>query len=262
MSEIKWIKIVTDVFDDEKMYAIECMQDGWTIELVWFKILCLAGRCNCNGFLLINNKLPYTDEMLSKAFRMDIGIIQRALDTFQSLEMIEVVDNAYMVSNWLMYQSGDRLEEYKEQHRLAQKRYREKQKLKLEEKKSDITSDVTNDNTSSLSISIKTSNVSKYLYLLDTSNEEYISYINNNIEVKECIETWMTYKDEKKNKYQETSIKSLLKKVWTNCLQYGNRSVISAIEDSMSNNYQGIVWDYLNKPKTQEKDIVNEWRNA
>ena len=105
-------------------------------------------------------------------------------------------------------------------------------------------------------------NVSKYLSLLDTCNEEYIGYINNNIEIKECVETWMTYKDEKKNKYQETSIKSLLKKVWTNCLESGNRAVISAIEDSMSNNYQGIVWDYIKKPQKQKNDIVSEWRNA
>ena len=63
MSEVKWIRIVTDIFDDEKMYAIECMPDGRDLELVWFKILCLAGKCNQNGFLTINNKIAYTDEM-------------------------------------------------------------------------------------------------------------------------------------------------------------------------------------------------------
>lgn len=45
-SDVKWIKIVTDIFDDEKMYAIESLPDGMQIEIVWFKILCLAGKCN------------------------------------------------------------------------------------------------------------------------------------------------------------------------------------------------------------------------
>lgn len=128
MSDVKWIKIVTDIFDDEKMYAIETLPDGLTMEVVWFKILCLAGKCNSNGFLSINNKLAYTDEMLAKVFRLDIGIVQRALDVFQRLEMIEMVDNAYMVSNWLKYQSGDKLEDIRAKGAKRQREFRERQR--------------------------------------------------------------------------------------------------------------------------------------
>ena len=80
MADVKWIKIVTDIFDDEKIYAIETLPDGLIMEVVWFKLLCLAGKCNSNGFLIINDKIAYTDEMLSKIFRIEIGVIQRALD--------------------------------------------------------------------------------------------------------------------------------------------------------------------------------------
>ena len=257
MNEVKWIKIVTDIFDDEKMLAIETMPDGWNIEVVWFKILCLAGKCNQNGFLSINNKLAYTDEMLSKVFRMDIGIVQRALDVFQSLEMIEVVDNTYMVSNWLMHQSGDRLEEVREKNRIRQQRFRDNQKTKKIEQKDDrnVTNNVTNNVTSSLSIS----NIYIFSNLLNISNEEYISYIKENIDIKECIEVWMKYKDEKKpksnNHYTETGMMTLLKNIYKNCKECGKDAVISAIEDSMGNNYQGIVWDYLKKkPKETPKN--------
>lgn len=270
MSEVKWIKIVTDIFDDEKMYAIECMPDGRDIELVWFKILCLAGKCNQNGFLTINNKLAYTDEMLSKIFRMEMGVVQRALETFQTLEMIEVVDDAYMVSNWLMYQSGDRLEEVKEKNRIRQQRYRDNQKAKRIEMKEDsnVTNNVTNNVTSSYSYS-NNSNLSNYLYLLDTSNEEYISYYKDIEEIDEIVQEWMRYKDEKKpkssNHYEETGLKSLLKKIFKMCAEYGAYKVAAAISDSMSNNYQGIVWDYLTKaPKNQaqERDYLKEIRDA
>lgn len=142
MNEVKWISIATDVFNDEKMCAIESLPDGLTIELVWFKLLCLAGTCNENGFLMISRDIPFTDEMLAKNFRMDVGIINRALDTFQRMGMVEVVDDIYMVSNWLKYQSGAELDHIRTLNRARQQRYKERQKqLALEE--SNVTNNVT-----------------------------------------------------------------------------------------------------------------------
>ena len=265
MADVKWIKIVTDIFDDEKMYAIECMPDGQVIQLVWLKILCLAGKCNQNGFLVINKKIAYTDEMLAKIFRMEIGVVQRALEVFQNLEMVEIVDNSYMVSNWLMYQSGDKLEEYKKQHRLAQKRYREKQKKPLLEK-SDVTGDVTNDVTNDVIPSYSysnNSNLSNYKMIKDSCSEDYIEYIKLNMDIDESVELWMKYKDERKpksnNHYEETSLHSLLKKIYKMCFEYGNKQVIEMIENSISNHYQGIIWDYLSKqPKQQPQTLAKK----
>jgi hypothetical protein len=42
---------------------------------------------------MLTREIPYTDEMLASRFRMDIGVIQRAMVLFQKLNMIEVVDN-------------------------------------------------------------------------------------------------------------------------------------------------------------------------
>lgn len=141
MADVKWIKITTDIFDDEKMYAIETQQDGQLMELIWFKLLCLAGKCNNHGFLMINNKIAYTDEMLSKIFRIELGSVQRALLLFEQLEMIEVVENAYMVANWDKHQNEQGLEDLRAKGRERTQRYRERQKqlkiernLKLEEK--------------------------------------------------------------------------------------------------------------------------------
>lgn len=141
MSAVKWISIATDVFNDEKMCAIESLPDGLSIELVWFKLLCLAGTCNENGFLMISRNIPYTDEMMAKNFRMDIGIVQRALEVFQKMGMVEIVDDIYMVSNWLKYQNGAELEHIRELNRNRQQRYKERQKLLLEDK-SNVTDNV------------------------------------------------------------------------------------------------------------------------
>lgn len=343
MADVKWIKIVTDIFDDEKMYAIECMPDGKDIELIWFKILCLAGKCNQKGFLIINDKLAYTDEMLAKIFRMEIGVVQRALDVFQSLEMIEVVENAYMISNWNLYQNQTGLEKIKEQNRIRQKRFRESQKIarlgenpvcvycgglatgfdhivpksrggkdtednlvhcckrcnetkncyslteflnfndfirrdlvdaepklskfvKWDEEASRYIT-LQNNVTPSYSYS-NNSNISNLFYLLNNKENEYIDYveyINNHVELKDCITSWLKYKDEKKpksnNHYEETGLHGLLKKIYKMCCEHGVGSVIEVIENSISSNYQGIIWDKLgsNKGKKQSKDLFEKW---
>ena len=128
MSEVKWIKLSVNVFDDEKFDAIKTLPDSNDMQLVWVKLLCLAGKCNESGLLMISREIPYTDEMLAIKFGMDIGVVQRALVLFQSLEMIDLIDNIYMVSNWAKYQSLDDMERYKQQNRERQQRYRERQK--------------------------------------------------------------------------------------------------------------------------------------
>ena len=49
MAEVKWIKITTDIFDDEKILLIESLPDSDSIIVIWFKLLCLAGKMNNSG---------------------------------------------------------------------------------------------------------------------------------------------------------------------------------------------------------------------
>ena len=36
MAEVKWIKIATDIFDDEKILLIESLPDSYAIITAWF----------------------------------------------------------------------------------------------------------------------------------------------------------------------------------------------------------------------------------
>ncbi|WP_193437155.1 phage replisome organizer N-terminal domain-containing protein, partial [Streptococcus suis] len=77
-SEIKWIKIVTDIFDDEKILLIESLPEADTIIVVWFKLLTLAGKQNYGGVLMMNDRVHYTDEMLSTLFRRPLNTVRAA----------------------------------------------------------------------------------------------------------------------------------------------------------------------------------------
>ena len=131
MAEVKWIKICTDIFDDEKISLIEDMPDGDSIIVIWFKLLCLAGKQNNGGILMLNDRIAYTDKMLSTIFRKNLTKIQFALTTFQKFGMIKIVEDTITIPNWEKHQNAEKLKEIREYNRIAKQRSRERAKQKL-----------------------------------------------------------------------------------------------------------------------------------
>ena len=143
MAEVKWIKIVTDVFDDEKILMIETMPECDTIIVIWFKLLCLAGKQNNSGVFMMG-QMPYTDEMFAAIFRRSINSIRLAMNTFERFGMIEIVRDTVTIPNWNKHQSLDAYEKRKERDRLYQAERRAAQRA-LAEKSSDMSSDASSD---------------------------------------------------------------------------------------------------------------------
>ena len=128
MSEIKWIKITTDIFDDEKICLIDALPDHDAILVIWFKILALAGKHNRNGLLMMSDKVHYTDEMLATIFRRPLNTVRMALGIFEQFGMVEIIDGVITLPNWEKHQNIDGMEKIKEQTRNRVARHREKQK--------------------------------------------------------------------------------------------------------------------------------------
>ncbi len=128
MSEIKWIKITTDIFDDEKIRLIDALPDHDAILVIWFKILALAGKHNRNGLLMMSDKVHYTDEMLATIFQRPLNTVRMALGVFEQFGMIEIIDGVITLPNWEKHQNIDGMERIKEQTRNRVARHREKQK--------------------------------------------------------------------------------------------------------------------------------------
>ena len=124
---VKWIKIVTDIFDDEKIVLIESLPSADSIIVIWFKLLCLAGKSNNGGVFVMNDRIAYTDEMLSTIFRRDINTVRLALKTFETYGMIEIIDGVYTIPNWNKHQSLDKLEQRKEYMKKYMQEYRQEQ---------------------------------------------------------------------------------------------------------------------------------------
>ena len=134
--DIKWIKIATNVFADEKIMLIEQMPDADTIIVIWFKLLCMAGKENNCGVFIMGGKIPYTDEMLATIFRRPLQTIRLALKTFEAFGMVEIIEDpsgndVITIPNWEKHQNVDGMEKIREQTRKRVEKHREKQRLAL-----------------------------------------------------------------------------------------------------------------------------------
>lgn len=136
MSNITWIKITTNIFDDEKITFLEQMPESDTLIVIWFKLLTLAGKKNDCGLLYLTKDIPYDDAILMSVLKRPLNIIKLALATFEKLGMIEITENNYIaITNWEKHQNVEGMEKLKIQWKEASQRYREKQKLQIENHK-------------------------------------------------------------------------------------------------------------------------------
>src|SRR5439155_1810444 len=127
MSGVSWIKVRTDMFDDEKIRLIEQLPEADSVLVIWVKLLALAGQKNANGEIFINDEMPYTDEMLSTIFHRKLNTVRLALKTFQKFRMIDIAeDQTIVICNWAKHQNVEGLDKIRQQNLKRQRRQREK----------------------------------------------------------------------------------------------------------------------------------------
>ncbi|MEC5225266.1 phage replisome organizer N-terminal domain-containing protein [Bacillus sp. FSL K6-1109] len=142
MAEVKWIKLSTQMFEDEKIKLIEQMPEADTILIIWVKLLAQAGKTNASGYIYLSKNIPYTDEMLATIFNRPLPIVRMALQTFQQFGMIEIDEHNFInISNWEKHQNVEGMDRVRKLNAERNKRYRERKKqlqLSSPQKKSDV----------------------------------------------------------------------------------------------------------------------------
>jgi predicted phage replisome organizer/uncharacterized phage protein (TIGR02220 family) len=126
MSEIKWIKITTNMFEDEKIDFISGLPEGDSLLVIWVRLLTMAGKCNSNGFIMLSESIPYDEDMLAHKFKKPSTIIKLALETFQRLDMLtKNNDGCFIITNWDKHQNVLSLEKIRNQTRKRVAKHRE-----------------------------------------------------------------------------------------------------------------------------------------
>lgn len=258
MADVKWIKITTDIFDDEKMLLIESLPDANAIIVVWFKLLCLAGKMNNSGVFMMNDKIAYTDKMLSTIFRMKESTVQLALETFQQFGMIELIDGVITIPNWEKHQSLDAYEQKKERDRIYQAERRKKQKL-LVTKSSDKSSD---------SKTIESSYVEKNRFIEEDKEEDKENLIVSKdtirgTDIQRVIDSWNSLGLSKIKKLVEgTDRYNWLRK---RIKDYGIDEVLRAIENVRASDFlqnaNFFSFDWMIRPNNFPKVLDGNYDN-
>lgn len=120
MNEVFWVRLFCAEFDDPRWLAIEQMPDADAVQIIYVRMLMLAGRSNAEGLLLLHESLPYDVTTLAAVLRRSVPVVQFALATLEKFRFIEMVDNVIAITEW------DRLQATDELAKLADRREKDK----------------------------------------------------------------------------------------------------------------------------------------
>lgn len=128
MVQVQWIKVYTDIFDNEKMKKILRGRDGDTYFRVWIQLLTLAAKSNMGGAIMLGENIPMTVKDIAETMNKTVDKLRMIIDYLYDLDMIVVEGDVISIKNWDVYQNADELEKIRENQRKRTRKFREKQK--------------------------------------------------------------------------------------------------------------------------------------
>ena len=117
-----YLKLKENFFDSDSMVLLESMQDGILYSNILMKMY-LKSLSN-NGYLVLNNAIPYNAQMIATVTRHQVGTVEKALEVFQRLGLIDVMDSGaiYMTDIELFVGRSSTEADRKRAARLSQKK--------------------------------------------------------------------------------------------------------------------------------------------
>lgn len=86
-----YLKLKEGFFDSEELKILESMPDGYIYSNILLKLYLRSLRND--GRLMYRNTIPYTPEILATLVGHQVGTVEKALDVFEKLALIEKLDN-------------------------------------------------------------------------------------------------------------------------------------------------------------------------
>ncbi|MGZ7222584.1 phage replisome organizer N-terminal domain-containing protein [Streptococcus pyogenes] len=86
-----YLKLKENFFESDEAIILESMPDGYIYSNILLKLY-LRSLKN-DGLLMFNNLIPYNAQMLATITRHQIGTVEKAIQIFRDLQLIEILDN-------------------------------------------------------------------------------------------------------------------------------------------------------------------------
>ena len=93
-----YLKLKENYFDDDSIVLLESMQDGVLYSNILLKLYLKSLKHG--GRLQLDENIPYTAQMIATITRQQIGTVEKALQIFLKLGLVEVLDSGtFYMSN-------------------------------------------------------------------------------------------------------------------------------------------------------------------
>ena len=93
-----YLKLKENFYNSETMVILESMQDGLLYSNLLLKMYLMSLKNG--GILMLNDHLPHTPQTIATITRQQIGTVERALQIFLKLGLVEVLDSGtFYMSN-------------------------------------------------------------------------------------------------------------------------------------------------------------------
>jgi len=89
-----YLKLKEGFFDSDPMILLESMPDGYIYSNILLKLYLRSLKSN--GKLMLNNRIPYSPQMIANVARVSVGVVEKSLKIFEELGLIEILDNGAM----------------------------------------------------------------------------------------------------------------------------------------------------------------------
>jgi predicted phage replisome organizer len=86
-----YLKLKDNFYDSEQLIILQNMPDGYLYSDILMKLYLRSLKTE--GKLMFNNLIPYTPTILAQVVRHQVGTVEKALDIFQQLGLIEILEN-------------------------------------------------------------------------------------------------------------------------------------------------------------------------
>lgn len=112
-----YLKIKENFFDTEDMKLLESMDNGYLYSNILMKMYLLSLKNG--GKLMYKDKIPYNSKMLSTILNHNVDILDKAIQIFRELNLIEIMDSGAIfmldIQNYIGKSSdeADRKREYR-----------------------------------------------------------------------------------------------------------------------------------------------------
>lgn len=92
-----WLKLKRDFFRRHDIQIVENMPNGKDYILFYLKLLCES--VDHNGNLRFSDQIPYNEQMLATITNTNIDVVRSAIQVFEELGMMEVLDDGTYFMN-------------------------------------------------------------------------------------------------------------------------------------------------------------------